>query len=291
MFGNETTIRTLKRDLAKKDHPHAFLMSGGTGCGKTTLARIIAKEIGAVKMNFREVDSADYTGVDNIREMRKQASFSPLGGGAKCWLLDEVHKLSNGAQNALLKALEEAKDTTYYILATTDPQKLLKTIIGRCSHYKVNPLSDSETMGLLRHVVKCEDSMLSKKVYEKIIETSEGHPRNALNILDQVLSADKQDQLEVAGMSMEGSKETIELYKALLNQKSWGIVAKIIKSLQENKEDAEQIRLYIRRCCANALMWGKNDRAAQIMEEIIDHTYYESKFDGLIFDCYSIVEG
>ena len=292
MVGNETIIRTLKRDLAKKEHPHAFLLIGPTGCGKTTLARIIAKEVGAVKMDFREVDSADYTGVDNIREIRKQAAFSPLEGNAKCWLIDECHKLSNSAQNALPKALEEASESTYFILATTDPQKLLKTVSGRCSQYKVKELSEKEMMTLLRQVIKAEDAMLSKKVYEKIIETAEGHPRNALQILDQVLSADKEDQLEIAGSRAELSKESIDLIKGLLNPgTSWRIIAKILKELRKKKEEAEYIRLGIIGYCTSIILNGSNDKAAQIIEEFIDQPLYESGFNGLVFGCYSIVEG
>ena len=289
MIGNEATIRTLKKDLKNK---HAFLLTGPTGCGKTTLARIIAKEVGAVNMDFREVDSADFTGVDNIREIRKQAAFSPLEGKAKCWLIDECHKLSNSAQNALLKALEEASESTYFILATTDPQKLLKTVAGRCSQHKVKSLSEKEMMMLLRSVVKSENEMLPKKVYEKIIETAEGHPRNALQILDQVFSANKEDQLEIAGSNADLSKESIDLIKGLLNPgTSWRIIAKILKDLKKKKEDPEQIRLGIIGYCTVIILNGSNNKAAQIIEELIDKPLYESGFNGLVFGCYSIVEG
>ncbi len=290
MIGNEKTLATLMADLRKEDDPHAFLLTGPTGCGKTTIGRIIAKEIGAIDTDFREVDSADFRGIDSIREIRKQSEFLPLKGPAKAWLLDECHKLTDDAQNALLKALEDPNDSTYFILATTDPQKLISTIRGRCSHYAVERLSDKEMRNLLFRVVKSEKASLKRPIYAKIIETAEGHPRNALQILDQVISAPEEDREHIAGLGFGASEEVINLCRALINFSPWKMVAGILTGLK-GKENPERIRQAIMGYCVAILLKKSDGRAAQILEEFEDRPLIYSGFPGLVLSCYSVVEG
>ena len=111
----------LKRDL--EDIPHAMLFIGSSGCGKTTLARIVASKLDCVDAEFYELNSADVRGVDTIREVSKNMKYSPMSGSVRIWLFDEVHKMTNDAQNAMLKMLEDPPDHVYFMLATTDPQK------------------------------------------------------------------------------------------------------------------------------------------------------------------------
>jgi len=286
--GNKGTVIALQAELQKEDKSHAFLLTGPTGCGKTTLGRIIAKELGAHGNDFREVDSADFRGIDTIREIRKQSQFKPLEGPCRVWLLDEVHRLTSDGQSALLKALEDTPSHVYYILATTDPQKLLNTIKGRCAQYTVAPLKEKEMYRLLKTVVKKEGESLTQDVYEQIIQDSQGHPRNALQILDKVLGVSPEKCLELAKQAAEQQSQVIELCRALLSSAGWKKIANILTGLRD--EDPEKIRRAVLGYCQAVLLKGENDRAGLIMEEFIE-PFYNSGWPGLVFACYSIVKG
>lgn len=286
MIGNEDVLETLQADLAKEDRPHAILLHGPVGCGKTTLGRLIATTLGSKGTDFREIDSADFRGIDTIREIRKQSAFKPLEGDCRVWLLDECHKLSNDAQTAMLKALEGAASHVYYILATTDPLKLLKTIRSRCAKYQVSPLTDRQMFRLLRRVVKLEKETLEEEVYEQIIQDSLGLPRNALQILDQTLSAPAGKRLAIARRQAEVQSETIELCRALIKRTSWRKVANILNTLTD--QDPETIRRGILGYCNTILLKGENVNAGLVMEKM-EEPFYESGFPGLTLACYRII--
>lgn len=286
VIGNEEAV-TLLRSVIEKDPPHAFLLSGPTGCGKTTLARIIARELGAEGSDFMEVDSADFRGIDFIREIRRSSSFLPLSGGkARVWLLDECHKLSNDAQNALLKGLEDPPAHAYFILATTDPQKLLPTIHGRCSKVSVTPLKTKEMFRLIRRVVKGEEETLSRDVYEQIALDSGGRPRDALQILEQALAVDPDQRLAVATKAAADQSSVIELCRALTEASSWKRVAAIMDGLRD--EDPEKVRRAVLGYCAAILLKGKHDRAGVVIESF-STPVYDSGFPGLVFAAYQVI--
>lgn len=288
MYGNEGTVEALKATLDLDDPPHAFLFDGPTGCGKTTLGRITAKMLGSVGKDFREVDSADFRGIDTVREIRKQAGFMALEGDRRVWLIDECHQLTNDAQNALLKGLEDPPSHVYWILTTTDPQKLLATIRGRCSQFTVTPLTDVEMFQLLRRVVKGEEETLRKTVYNQIVEDSFGHPRNAIQILEQVLAVEPEKRLDVAAKQAEIQSQTIELCRALNSGVGWIQVRRILTGLKGQPE--ERIRRAVLAYCQAILLKSENVTAAIVMEEFIE-PFYETGFAGLVFACYSVVKG
>lgn len=284
--GNKQTIQALQNLLQKDNRPHSYLLTGGTGCGKTTLGRIMAKELGAIGGDFREVDSADFRGIDTIREMRKQSQFKALEGNCRVWLLDECHKLSNDAQNALLKILEDTPPHVYIILCTTDPQKLLPTIKGRCSTFHMETLQEEDMMKLLKKVVKREKEELDEEVYLQIIQDALGHPRNALNVLEQVLNVPAEDRLETAKRKAEEENEVIELCRALLKGTSWKVVAKLLKGIKG--QEPESIRRVVLGYCQSVLLSGQNnDRAGLILEEFME-PFYNSGFPQVVYACYSI---
>ena len=287
VFGNEDIIASLRKMTADPEtSPHAFLFSGPTGCGKTTLGRIVARELGAKGNDYREVDSADFRGIDTIREMRKQSQFRPLEGKLRIWLLDECHKLSNDAMNALLKALEDPPSHVRYILCTTEPNKLLATIRGRCTQFPVEPLSERDMKKLLRRVVKAEEATLDKEIYDQIVLDADGHPRDALQILSKVLSVDDDKRLSVARRTAEAQSQTIELCRALTSRTGWPKVAGILAGCKA--QDPELMRRAILGYMQAVLLKGGDPGIAAIMEDFLD-PFYDSGYPGLVWACYSAV--
>jgi DNA polymerase-3 subunit gamma/tau len=287
VIGNVELVATLRADLTKPDPPHAYLFQGPTGAGKTTLGRIVGRQLGTSDGNFHEVDSADFRGIDTIREIRRQSALTSFNGGAKVWLMDECHKLSNDAMNALLKALEDPPPHVYFVLATTDPQKLLSTIKGRCAQYTVRPLKEPEMLRLLRRAVKGEGKSLERVIYDQIAQDSEGLPRNALQILDQVLAVEPAQRLDVAKRSAERQSATIELCRALLESAGWKKVSVILAGL--TMEEPESVRRAVLAYCQAVLLKEDNATAGDVMTEF-SKPIYDTGMAGLVLACYAVVK-
>ena len=288
IVGNEDTIESIQSCLAKRAQPHSYLIHGPAGCGKTTIGRIIATELGCKGADFMELDSADFRGIDTVRGIRRQLAYAPMEGPCRVWLLDECHQFSNDAQNALLKALEEPPSHVYFILCTTIPQKLLPTIRSRCSEHAVTTLTDGQMKRLLRHVVKAEDESMSAAIYSQIVQSSLGHPRRALTILDQVLGLPKEKQEAVAKRIAAEQSQVIELCWALIEGASWKKIRTILAGLQE--EDAEAIRRQVLGYCKAILLKEENDTAGAVMEAFMD-PFYDNPGPSLVYACYSVSAG
>jgi len=291
--GNSNMVDSLQKMLADKETcSHAFLLHGPTGCGKTTLGRIIATELNCKGNDFREVNTADFRGIDTIREIRKQIQYKPLEGDCLVWLIDEAHKLTKDAQNALLKMLEDAPKHVYFVLCTTEPTGLLGTVKNRCAQFQVRPLNERQMFGLLRSVVKAEDETCSKEIYEQIFQDSFGYPRNALQILDQVLLADPENRLEIAKQAEAVQSQSILLCRALVGTgTAWKEVRGILNGLQE--EDPERIRRHVLKYAQSVLLGESNKdtrfTAGLILELFVD-PFYSSGFPGLVLACYSVIK-
>lgn len=286
VFGNKQTTEALQQMVKDPEScPHVFLFHGPKGNGKTTMARILAKELGIKGQDLREMDSADFRGIDVVRDIRKQAQYKALEGSRRMWILDEVHQLTKDAQSALLKILEDTPSHVYFALCTTDPQKLLPTVKDRCSQFQVEPLSDKEMKNLLLKITKAENEKLHPRVGKQIIQDSQGHPRAALQILDQVLRVDPENRLRVAKQQTAQENESIELCRALIKGEPWSKVRNILKGLQN--EDPESIRRHVLGYTQAVLLNGDNIKAAMILEEFI-HPFYDSGFPRVVYACYAV---
>jgi len=281
-LGNRTTKIALK-SLSKKNGPHSFLFVGPSGCGKTTLARLLSRRIGCSDIDFHEVDAADYRGIDSIREIRQMMKLVPLEKGSKVYLLDECHKMTNDAQNALLKALEDTPKHVYLMLATTEPGRLLLTIRNRCMIFEVNPLSSKKLGMLLDTVAEKEKIQLPEKVRTKLIETSDGIPRTALILLDKIRGLDKEQMLETITTMEETDKKTIELCRALIKRSSWKTITNIVKDLKE--EQSETVRRAVLGYCYSTLLNKDDPFIGILMSNLREHTY-DSGWPGLLSSLY-----
>lgn len=287
--GNDDVIKTIEAMMNKESKSHAYLLTGPTGTGKTTVARIIADKLGCVGSSFQEINAADFRGIDTIRDVRLSSTFLPLEGEVRVWLLDEAHTLTSIAQTALLKLLEDPPTHVYFILATTDPQKLISTIKGRCIHFEMSLLDEKEMYRLLRNVVIAEEKEIDKVVYEQIIQDSLGHPRNALQILDAVLAVEPDQRLAVATKSAEAESKAIELCRALTNgSSSWKKVANILEGLKD--QQPESLRRAVLGYCQAIILKRQNDHIAFVMEQFLD-PFYDTGFPGLTYACYCVIKG
>ena len=260
MVGNESTIKAVKKEL--ENGSHVFLFTGNAGCGKTTLARIIAKEVGAGDLSIKEINSAENRGIDTAREVQEQMRYLPSDGGALVWIFDECHQWLAPVQNAFLKAFEDTPDHVYFFLCTTDPQKLIKPLVSRCSVVAMKPLSNEEMTYLLKRTARAEGKRVTPEVVNAICEQAEGGSRKALKLLAKVLYLDsEEEQLEVLSAGEDENAETIELCRCLLSQScNWSSLAQILKDL--DMSEPERIRQAVMGYMNTVLLKGKRNQNA-----------------------------
>src|SRR5215471_12407739 len=206
--GHITT--TLKNAIKHQQLAHAFLFCGPRGVGKTTCARILAKTINCehttkdgeacnkcnscvsfnegTSLNIHELDAASNNSVDDIRTLVDQVRFAPQAGRYKVYIIDEVHMLSSSAFNAFLKTLEEPPSYAIFILATTEKHKILPTILSRCQIFDFKRITTADTVEHVQEICKKEDIKADKASLHLIAMKSEGCMRDALSILDKIVS-------------------------------------------------------------------------------------------------------
>lgn len=188
VVGQKDIITVLRHQLKTKTHKNAYLFTGGAGTGKTTTARILANELNNHKGSPFEIDAASNNGVDNIRQIIEESKFKALDTHFRVYILDEVHMLSIGAWNALLKLLEEPNPLTIFILCTTDPQKIPPTIISRVQRFDYQRLSVEEIFNRLTYILKTENIEYSNDAIDIIAKLAEGGLRDSITLLDKCIS-------------------------------------------------------------------------------------------------------
>ena len=217
VLGQEYIIQTLKNQVASGAISHAYLFTGSRGVGKTSVARILAKAVNCLHakkgepdgtcavcaqiaagtfMDLVEIDAASNTGVENIRDLIEHVKFSPSSGKYKVFIIDEVHMLSKGAFNALLKTLEEPPQHAIFILATTEINKVPVTIISRTQRFDFKAFSVTDLTKLLSSTAAQEKLKVSPEILEAIANNSQGSARDALSLLDKILTLGSNPKLE-----------------------------------------------------------------------------------------------
>ena len=252
VVGQDYIIKTLVNAIKNNKIAHAYLFAGPRGTGKTTIAKLFAKAINCENFedeacdkcdnclayldgnhpDIIELDAASNNGVDDIREIIEQVPYAPLMGKYKVYIIDEVHMLTTQAFNALLKTLEEPPAHVIFILATTDPQKVIPTVLSRCQRYNFSKINLFEIKKRTIEVLKSENIPYEEKAIEEISRLAEGGMRDALSLLEQCLAYNpnevKLEDIEHIFGLTSTSKE-VELYKNIHTNQ----ISDVVKTLRD----------------------------------------------------------
>ena len=261
VVGQNAIVKTLKNSIINHNFTHAYMFFGPRGTGKTTISKIFARNINCLdpkdgiacgkcdhcKVSFSkdcidiiEIDAASNNGVDEIRELKNKISLVPSELKYKVYIIDEVHMLSIGAFNALLKTLEEPPEHAIFILATTDPQKVPETIVSRCQCFSFKKISVDTIKEKLEYVCKEEKIKIDDEVLENIAILSDGGLRDALGLLDKLTSyTDKKITMEdfVSINGIISNKQLDEFVSSIMN----GDIAKVLSSINDFDNDGKNL--------------------------------------------------
>ena len=311
--GQKIIIKTLKNAIKNNTLSHAYLFAGPRGTGKTSVAKILAKIVNCENLNeynpcdicvnctqynnnqaidIIEIDAASNNGVDEIRELKNKIGLVPATGKYKIYIIDEVHMLSTGAFNALLKTLEEPPKHVIFILATTDPHKIPSTILSRCQRFDFKKLTSKQICDKLDEIAKLEKIKISNEALEEIAYLSDGGMRDALSLLDQVNSYSTNitidDIHEINGTIT--NKDLKQIVDKILNNRITEIF-KIIDSLNNNGKDFYKITEELINYLRNVLIFKnvpnyfeENSEEYNISISINDVIFYITTFNSSLYE-------
>lgn len=292
VVGQEYIVKILKNTIKNKRIAHAYLFAGPRGTGKTTIAKLFAKAINCEDFNeeacdncssclaFKEnnhpdiieLDAASNNSVDDIREIIEQVPYSPIVGKYKVYIIDEVHMLSSSAFNALLKTLEEPPAHVVFILATTDPQKIIPTVLSRCQRYNFSKISNLNMEKKMVEILNKEHLQYENKALDEVAMLAEGGMRDALSILEQVLSYNNdgiflEDVQRIFGLSTK--EEKVELLIKIHNDLTGSI--NLLRQMYDSGIDPKRLCIDLLEIIKESLIYS-DDQNETLLNKL-------SKFD------------
>lgn len=282
VVGQGPTVRGLQTQLKRGTLPHAMLLSGPSGTGKTTLARIISSDLGIPAVNIEECNSSNDRGIDSIRHLIEKISVPPLGGNSRYVIIDEAHGLTSQAQDALLKVLEECPEHTYIALLTTDPGKLKRAIRTRCTHYQLRDLSEFDIAETLRKVSEFEQRPAEGDTYMRIAKASGGSMREALVLLEQCMVNDFVDIDQI--ITNHKASGSIDLMRAIVDG-DWLKTVRLLRELEDWKSSPEGFRRQLLAYCSKVLAGRNPGQAPAVFEIFVDQSnlYSRETIPGLLY--------
>ncbi len=252
VIGQDHIVSTLENAVAQGKLSHAYLFAGTRGTGKTSVARILAKEMLTRGMtdeklkrqvmqavddgnlvDLAEVDAASNTGVDNIRDLIEKIQFSPVAAAAKVYIIDEVHMLSKGAFNALLKTLEEPPPYAFFILATTELQKIPATIQSRCQRFGFRQIKEDDIVRGLQKIVDAEKIQIDRPALRSIAHHGQGSMRDAISLLDQLRSLPAVTIDDVSNRIGESGQDFVEGIFTAIESGDREAIVKIVGKIEQ----------------------------------------------------------
>ena len=244
--GQAQVTDVLKAAIKNKKITHAYLFCGSRGTGKTTVARIFAKMLGVSDKDLYEMDAASNTGVDNMRELREGVNVVPFESPYKLYIIDEAHMLSKSAWNAFLKTLEEPPPHVIFVMATTERDKVPDTIQSRCEIYTFKQPNREILADIVTDVAKSEGYSLERSAAELVALLAEGSFRDALSILQKVLTISSNKKVEVDEVEKVTGAPRSELIRKLLRALTEKDAATALKEIRTAIEDNIDIRVLTR---------------------------------------------
>lgn len=305
VYGQDVIVKTLKNVIKNDKLSHAYLFTGPRGTGKTSSAKLFAKAINCLNNkdgdacnecencksfnnnsnpDIIEIDAASNNGVDEIREIKNKVSLVPSMSKYKVYIIDEVHMLSIGAFNALLKTLEEPPEYIIFILATTEPQKIPATIISRCQRFDFKSISHDKMKQCLENIISKENISIDDGAIEEIINNSKGGMRDAIGLLDQA-SAFCNNNItanDIEELSGNISIKQIRTFLSNIMQKEYNVIFDSISNYSSNGKDfaliCEKIINYIR----EGILYKKKINTDKTLDE--DKNIFDKLSDTDLYD-------
>jgi DNA polymerase-3 subunit gamma/tau len=275
VLGQEHVIKTLQGALKEKHPGHAYLFVGSRGTGKTSVARILARELGASETDIHEIDAATYTSVDNIRQLREEALVMPFQSERKVYIVDEVHMLSKAAFNAFLKLLEEPPSHVAFILATTELEKVPDTIQSRCQVFAFRKPTQKVLTEMVTRVAKSEGFTLEKASAELIALLADGSYRDALSTLQKILASSSDKKVSIEEVVTVTGAPRSELVARVIAGLSKGEAADALAAVSEAAAASADMGIFcmllVERLRILLMLRYAPEFGKELAEELTDH--------------------
>lgn len=289
VVGHSASVKAISDNLLSDNPNHVFGFFGDRGIGKTTIATICAKMVGATKAIITYIDCSQKSSVDDMNALVESVPYKPITGKAKVFIIDEFHNVSGKGQESLLHTLEFPPAHAFFFICTSKPNKVDKAVRDRMFQFNFQALSKKELVGLVESVAEKEEIDLDEEVLDLIVDGADGSARKALKNLGMIQGCeDAEEALEVLEKVKEDEDSgAYGLYVSLLKGEAWPKMAAKIESCRPL--EAESVRRTIMAMAGNNLLKRWNANTALVLEGMKGNLYDEG-FAGLILKCAEIKE-